>query len=299
MAQMDKSFQTTTFVPMNKVKFYLPVSCSLLEPRADNLYLSFKLPVNVAFPSNLEPIISQVKRVVSFEKSNITGTSSDSTIVCQGQSCIGMVSDTEKITYTMKPLYPPTSSFLSEYKPKFGFVKYISTTMSTTNPPLKYRSTSQPSQTISPFLNTDVAIFSITYEDVYTFNTTEIFTRLYNSIVQNQNIFFMIDDKKYAEHNMAMLQKVQKKNKIPSNSSLPMTLPKQKQETTNKSSSKSSSQGQQKPGTETESNSSSQEKKSPSGFFDLFSNKSSQKQSTERFVHTYTDMDSVYKNFYY
>lgn len=211
--------ETTTLIPedpRNAVKFYLALPCSILEAR-DNNTLSFRLPANKAFPLNLRPIIKKIKRVFSYEKSDIVGRAGQ-TIVCQGLSCIGYASP-NPITYTMKPLYPPFSRFLAELKPKIGFVMYVPIMM-TTMP---------PSTTSRPPIFDNIAIFSITYNSFSRFNTPESFTRLYNSVVENQQYLMLINQPQYAEHNMATLQMLQKKNKIPASPSLTMRPQKQQQ----------------------------------------------------------------------
>lgn len=207
---------TTTAGPKNTVKFYLALPCSLLEPRENNS-ISFRIPANKLFPRTLRPIIRKTKRVFSFEKSNIVGTSgTTTTIVCQGTGCMGYMDKTNSTTYTMTPLYPPRNTFVEKEKPKIGFVGYFSQ-LGTPPPPFITR---QP--------NNDFAIFSINYNNFRQFKTSESYTELFDSVMRTQNNLLMINEPLYAQHNLGALDMIQKLNKIPKTSS--QTLRPQKQQ---------------------------------------------------------------------
>lgn len=197
---------STSFPPQVLAHIYLALPCSLLETRENAKPVTLTISGGSSFPANLGSIIKQIERVISYEKSDIVGKKSDDTTVCQGVQCMGYTAD-ESITYSMKPLYPPQNTFLSEYKPKIGLVKFLTTLM--TLPPQDRMSTA------TPLSQNEFAIFRITY-NVLLINTSDATTKFKDSILKNGHYLRMLNETKFFEHNMAVVQKIQKMNNVSS-----------------------------------------------------------------------------------
>lgn len=199
---------TYTPNPKNNVNFYLALPCNILDTRDDSYTITIKMPANSAFPSDLTDLMKEIKRVISFDE--IVGKNAAGAIVCTNKECADYVSS-EQITYSIKPLYPPRSTYLYEYKPKIAFTKNVSTIMSTIPP-------STPPSLLS---QNDFAIFRITY-DLSDFKELTSFKKLYDSIIENQNYLVMLNEKNFIEHNLATLQRIQKTNKIQTGTLVPL-----------------------------------------------------------------------------
>jgi len=190
---------TPTLIPRNNINFYLALPVNLLDTREDTYTVTIKLPADTEFPTDLTDLIKETKRVISFDE--IVGKNASGTTVCTNTECAGYAA-TEQITYSIKPLYPPRTTYLYEYKPKIGLVKYVSTTISSVSP-----------SSSSLLSENDFAIFRISY-DLKDFKDFESFKKLYDSIVENQNYLVMLNEKNFIEHNLSVLQRIIKTNKI-------------------------------------------------------------------------------------
>lgn len=227
---------TTTFFPDDKTRFYLCLPCSILEQRSDSK-ITFSLPAGKAFPTDLRPLMMKTKRVLTFEDSSIVGVDNpacsgtdcycqncaEPTTVCEGIGCKGYTSSTDSITctgtsctptnnvsYTMWPLYPPSTSFVSEQKPKIGFIRYESSRPSSSTPP-------PPISSMPPM--GDYAIFSITYPDPNAFSTTETFSTLFDVVMANIGNFQRVKNgQQFVQHNMGILQRLQRRFKLDTSS---------------------------------------------------------------------------------
>lgn len=192
----------TTLNPRNNINFYLALPINLLDTREDTYTITVKLPADTEFPSDLTDLVTETKRVISFDE--IVGKTDAGTIVCTNTECAGY-SAPEQIIYSIKPFYPPRTTYLYDYKPKIGLVKYVSTIMSSIPP-----STVSPSSLLS---ENDFAIFRISY-DSKDFKDLDSFKKLYDSVVDNQNYLVMLNEKSFIEHNLGALQRIQKTNNI-------------------------------------------------------------------------------------
>lgn len=224
---------TTSLPPENMmIKFYQCFPVDTLEQREDS-YIKFSLDADKKFPTNLLPVMKKTGRVLSFTKSSITGVANPAcegdgcscencptpSMVCSGNECGGYTISTDNITcskssctptnnvsYTMRPLYPAVSAILSKYSPKIKFIKYISPAAGTPPP--------QGVMTVSsPLPNMEFAIFSIVYPTPEVFQSSDAYSELVSSVLQNK-FLEMVNEKKYAEHNVGMLQKLAKKYKL-------------------------------------------------------------------------------------
>jgi len=70
--------------------------------------------------------------------------------------------------------------------------------------------------TLPPEIETpELVVFSITYPDISDFNTSEKFIQLYNSIFRFILGFLILNETKYVQHNIAVLQQIIKINNLP------------------------------------------------------------------------------------
>lgn len=143
----------TTYSP-KKVRFYIALSPSIpgsltqaTEP------VTFTLPAGTKFPSDLADIMKKTGRFFPIGATNIEGVSKPlcegegcecsnlsctSPIGCKNTNCAGFSSSIDTITcnkntctrsndmtYYMTPFYPSEETYLSQYNPKFKFIKFI------------------------------------------------------------------------------------------------------------------------------------------------------------------------------
>lgn len=188
---------STSLPPYVPIHIYMCIEAQYLETREGYDKVTFTLPAGGTMPSDIGPIIQQLGRVISYEKSNIVGRDPDGNIVCSGTACMGYSSAERRVTYSADALYPPKSSFLSDKFPRIGFVQYLSTVASSVPPALSFA----PKE--------DYVIFRLTYNGM-NFRTADMFRQLYFAIAMQQQIFFKTDSIRFYEHNLAVLRRVQR-----------------------------------------------------------------------------------------
>jgi hypothetical protein len=198
---------TTTYTPTPKfnISFYLALPCNMLDTRSDASPVTVTLPSETVFPTDLSDLISEIKRVVSFDQ--IVGKTESGTTVCTNEECAGY-SSSDKIIYSLGVFYPPRTTYLYDFKPKIALVKYVPTMLTT--PPPSMNTTGQPSTILS---QNDYAIFRVTY-NMRDFSEQSNFSKLYVSVVENQHYLGMLNEIRLIEHNLGTLQVIQKVNKV-------------------------------------------------------------------------------------
>ena len=141
----------TTLHPQNKARFYIILDTSIqtMFTRGDQP-ITFTLSSGTKFPSDLSVLMKKTGRYFSTTSSLIEGvsepkcegdececvycppdgcrnedclekTTSSTSFQCNKETC----TRTNNMKYYMTPLYPATDLYLSEYNPKFRFVKYV------------------------------------------------------------------------------------------------------------------------------------------------------------------------------
>lgn len=205
----------------------------------------FTLPSDKTFPTDLVGIMNKTKRFLSFEQSEVKGSTTPqcdgtncqcqncpvSELVCVGKECIGQRATdpttnitcnqtgclaSNDITYSMFPLYP-VDMCLSQYNPKFKFMKYMSSEKidgkaheSTIQKLFKEGETIPPMDILQL---PNLVLFQVTYP-ISVFSTQDKFSELYEIITYTNNFITLFNEEKLIQHNIAMLQKVIAKNKL-------------------------------------------------------------------------------------
>lgn len=207
--------------------------------------LSFTLPEGKTFPTDLVGIINKTKRFLTFDQSEVKGSTTpqcdgtncqcqdcpSSELVCVGIECVGQrASDpttnitcngsgctaSNDITYSMYPLYP-VDMCLSQYNPKFKFMRYISSEkVDTKNKESTIKKLFKEGETIPPLdllQLPNLVLFRVSYP-ISVFTTQDKFAELYEIITYTNNFIILFNEEKLIQHNIATLQKVIKKNQL-------------------------------------------------------------------------------------
>lgn len=238
---------TTTLSPNDIVQFYMIFPENSPFNR-EELPITFTLPSGKAFPSDLSGIMNKTKRFFSFDQSEVKGVSNpecqgtdcicqncpSSTVLCTGIECkdySNTLSTTgitcnkstcttvNEIKYSMYPLYPVDMT-LSQYSPKFKFIKSISSSLLSLSELQKnvdlVKKLFVDETTIPPLENLQLpnfVMFSVVYP-IDVFNTQAKYTELFD-IISYTNIFTtLLKEERFFQHNIASLQKVVKKNNL-------------------------------------------------------------------------------------
>lgn len=237
----------TTPSPDNYSRFYMifPENSPM---NRENYPITLTLPADKKFPLDLIGIMNKTKRFLSFEQSEVKGTTTpqcsgtscvcqncpEPEVICSGIGCkekdasystYGITCNnslcvvSNDITYSMYPLYP-VDMCLPQYDPKFKFMKYISSEKITTKDLQENNSIIQElfkeGETIPPLdllKLPNLVLFSVTFP-IRDFNTQDKFAELYDIITYTNNFITLLKYDGLVQHNIASLQRVIKKNNL-------------------------------------------------------------------------------------
>lgn len=239
----------TTPEPEKKAQFYFLFNEFFTTFTPDETPMTFSLPAGTKFPNDLTKIMEKTKRYFTFQsiklgetlptcKDCVCSNCTDLITECKEEECKGFVSSVDDILcdnpscvktndtkYYIVPMWP-TESSLPHYNPKFKFIKVINSTTkiekNKQNIDIVKQSINTENETSAEELLTNIikvqysmALFSVSYPSLETFNTKEKFNELYELCKQSNILLALLKEDRYLKHNNAMLQQIIKINQLP------------------------------------------------------------------------------------